>query len=61
MHRQFAENLRVAAALNAWRNAGGDRPPVCPTCRGQFGDKMPGHLYGSNWDWVPCPDKWHER
>lgn len=26
----------------------------CPECKGQFGGKMPGHKYGSNWDWVPC-------
>lgn len=27
---------------------------VCPECRYQFGGKVPGHRYGSNWDWVPC-------
>ena len=26
----------------------------CPTCHDQFNGKMPGHYYGSNWDWVPC-------
>lgn len=26
----------------------------CPTCRNQFDGKMPGHVYGSNWAWVPC-------
>jgi hypothetical protein len=23
-------------------------------CKNQFDGKMPGHYYGSNWDWVPC-------
>lgn len=27
---------------------------ACPECRNQFGGKMPGHVYGSNWDFVPC-------
>ena len=31
-------------------------PPVCETCKGQFDGKMPGWKYGSNWDWVPCPE-----
>jgi hypothetical protein len=26
----------------------------CPECKNQFDGKMPGHKYGSNWDWVPC-------
>lgn len=29
-------------------------PTVCPECHGHYGGKMPGHVYGSNWDWVPC-------
>jgi hypothetical protein len=40
----------------------GDPPPQrslhparpCPECHNQFGGKMPGHTYGSNWDFVPC-------
>lgn len=27
---------------------------VCPECGNQFEGRMPGHKYGSNWDWVPC-------
>lgn len=27
---------------------------TCPECHNQFEGKMPGHAYGSNWDWVPC-------
>ncbi len=34
------------------RPARGPRP--CPECSNQFGGMMPGHVYGSNWDWVPC-------
>lgn len=32
------------------------RPPTrwCPECKGQFEGRMPGHVYGSNWDFVPC-------
>lgn len=26
----------------------------CPECHNQFGGRMPGHVYGSNWDFVPC-------
>lgn len=26
----------------------------CPECHNQFDGKMPGHVYGSNWPWVPC-------
>lgn len=26
----------------------------CPECHNQFEGRMPGHKYGSNWDWVPC-------
>jgi DnaJ-class molecular chaperone len=29
-------------------------PRVCPTCRNQFEGRMPGWVYGSNWEWVPC-------
>ncbi len=27
---------------------------VCPECHNQFEGRMPGHIYGSNWDFVPC-------
>jgi hypothetical protein len=27
---------------------------TCPECHNQFNGRMPGHAYGSNWDWVPC-------
>ena len=26
----------------------------CPNDCARFGGKVPGHTYGSNWDWVPC-------
>lgn len=26
----------------------------CPECWNQFEGRMPGHVYGSNWAWVPC-------
>jgi hypothetical protein len=26
----------------------------CPRCWNQFEGRMPGHVYGSNWDFVPC-------
>lgn len=26
----------------------------CPECGDRFDGKMPGHVYGSNWAWVPC-------
>lgn len=27
---------------------------LCPECDNQFDGRMPGHVYGSNWSWVPC-------
>lgn len=29
-------------------------PAACSECHNRFNGKMPGHKYGSNWDWVPC-------
>lgn len=26
----------------------------CPNDCTRFGGKVPGHIYGSNWPWVPC-------
>ena len=44
------ELLAVPCRRIEWRYL--DDP--CPECRNQFGGKMPGHVYGSGWDWVPC-------
>ena len=27
---------------------------LCTECRNRFDGKVPGHSYGSNWDWVDC-------
>ena len=38
-----------------WIFAGVVEPGTeCPECHNQFGGRMPGHVYGSNWDFVPC-------
>lgn len=28
---------------------------ICPECANMFDGTVPGHVYGSSWDWVPCP------
>lgn len=30
------------------------KPTPCPHDCKRFGGKVPGHLRGSNWEWVPC-------